>query len=972
MSTVVISFSTEIRHDGCQIHKLHLTRLAVACSLRVPLALSLCATAVAAPAPQASPAVESSFAALIADGERLEYERQFVAAGDRFRQAWRLAIKGGNLSEQAWGLARECRATWGADLPERATRICQQALSVAQAAGSQRAEAEALKVLGTLDIDRGDYVSSEPRLRRAASLAAAAGETETVMAALNNLAVAAREQGRIDAALTNSGAALKVLNAFPGASVRMRFAVPFNLAKGLEASGDDESARYWLDHAAKSAQETGFAGGLHHVLMESASLLLRAGDVDGASAYYERAIAWNEQAPDSEVDVALARRGLASTLETRGRMEEALLGYRGAFSVFQRRGVQSLSPETLLAIARCLGALRRFDEADRTLDQAHAMAQQMGHRVALEVAKLERAAVREGRGLKDAEEAFERSGKRLTAMGLPSYAARAYAGAARVAERAGDVSRAEAWLLLALAEIEQVQTDLPAELRWRFLETSHETYASLYRLRMRRVSVGAESSDAAAALAFEVVERERSRDLADAAHVSRTTARKESETSDPERRLARIQMELLAEIPETKRNTLLRERADAERDLLFRSGGSLQRRWSGLSGGSGDHRSMLGPEEALLAYTLDEPAAVFLVTRSELRVVRFPANPSLRDQVALFSDLFAQGAWSQAGAAGTAVSGTLLAPVLQALPAGTRKLLIASTGDLAELPFSALPHPSRGSPMLDHFELSYIPSLQFIAVLRGARPPVGEGALVLSDPLSGQPGSSTMRGPVLGPLPYALREGREVAAFFPIHQLLEGPRATPRVVVTEGRRYSALHFASHAVTDRRTPMNSALVLSPEDGSRTGWMTAREIYSLSLDSALVTLSACRSSTGPMTRAASVPSLARAFLYAGSRAVVAGLWDADDEATQDLMRLFYDELSQGRTVGAALSMAQREMSQSHNAAHWAGFVVVGDPEVRVQGMARRTSGRTLWAGMGLGTIAVIWIVATIFRRRRGRDV
>jgi CHAT domain-containing protein/tetratricopeptide (TPR) repeat protein len=934
-------------------------------------AFLLCgATLAAAPSPQGKPPDGASFAALIADGERLEYERQFVAASDRFRQAWGLALKGGNLSEQAWGLARECRARWGADLPERATPVCQQALSVAQAAGSQRAEAEALKVLGTLDIGRGDYVTGEPRLRRAASLAATAGETETVMAALNNLAIAALEQGRIDSALENSGEALKVLKASPGASVRMRFAVPFNLAKGLEASGDDESARLWLDHAAKSARETGFAGGLHHVLMESASLLLRAGDVDGASAYYERAIAWNEQAPDSEVDVALARRGLASTLETRGRMEEALLRYRDAFSVFQRRGMQSLSPETLLAIARCLGALRRFDEADRTLDQAHAMAQQMGLRVALEVAKLERAAVREGRRLKDAEGAFERSGKKLAAMGLPSYAARAYAGAARVAEREGDVSRAEAWLLLALSQIEQVQTNLPAELRWRFLETAHETYASLYRLRMRRVGVGAQAPDEAAALAFEVIERERSRDLADAAHVARTTLPGGSETGDPERRLGRIQMELLAEISETKRQTLLRERADAERDLIFRSGGSLQRRWSGVGGGSADHRSTLGPDEALLAYTLDEPAAVFLVTRSEVRVVRLPANPSLRDQVALFSDLFAQGAWSQAGVSGNAVSRALLAPVVRALPGATRRLLIASTGDLAELPFSALPHPVSGSPMLDHFELSYIPSLQFIAVLRGARPPLGEGALVLSDPLSGQPGKSTMRGPVLGPLPYALREGREVAAFFPVHQLFEGPRATPRVVATEGRRHSALHFASHAVTDRQAPMNSALVLSPEDGSRTGWMTAREIYSLSLDSALVTLSACRSSTGPLTRAASVPSLARAFLYAGSRAVVAGLWDADDQATQDLMRLFYDALSQGQTVGTALSTAQREMSQSHNAAHWAGFVVVGDPEARVRGIARPSSGRMLWGGVGIGALAAAWVVAKIVHRRRGR--
>ena len=71
----------------------------------------------------------------------------------------------------------------------------------------------------------------------------------------------------------------------------------------------------------------------------------------------------------------------------------------------------------------------------------------------------------------------------------------------------------------------------------------------------------------------------------------------------------------------------------------------------------------------------------------------------------------------------------------------------------------------------------------------------------------------------------------------------------PRAVFERGSSYSALHFAAHAVTDRQAPMNSALVLSPESSSRTGWMTAREIYALKLDAALVTLSSCRSSAGP---------------------------------------------------------------------------------------------------------------------------
>ena len=50
-----------------------------------------------------------------------------------------------------------------------------------------------------------------------------------------------------------------------------------------------------------------------------------------------------------------------------------------------------------------------------------------------------------------------------------------------------------------------------------------------------------------------------------------------------------------------------------------------------------------------------------------------------------------------------------------------------------------------------------------------------------------------------------------------------------------------------------------------------------------------------------------NLARAFLTAGARSVVASLWDVDDRSTATLMESFYEHLKAGLTVKEALQQA-----------------------------------------------------------------
>ena len=75
-----------------------------------------------------------------------------------------------------------------------------------------------------------------------------------------------------------------------------------------------------------------------------------------------------------------------------------------------------------------------------------------------------------------------------------------------------------------------------------------------------------------------------------------------------------------------------------------------------------------------------------------------------------------------------------------------------------------------------------------------------------------------------------------------------------------------------------------------------------------------------------------NLARTFLIAGAKSVVASLWDADDRSTATLMAHFYEQIGNGKSVAEALRNAQLAMLTEFGSDmppyFWAGFTVIGD--------------------------------------------
>jgi CHAT domain-containing protein len=119
------------------------------------------------------------------------------------------------------------------------------------------------------------------------------------------------------------------------------------------------------------------------------------------------------------------------------------------------------------------------------------------------------------------------------------------------------------------------------------------------------------------------------------------------------------------------------------------------------------------------------------------------------------------------------------------------------------------------------------------------------------------------------------------------------------------------------------------VLLVPGGGEDGRLEVREVFGLDLHAKLVVLSACETGLGKLSRGDEVVGLQRAFLYAGTPAVVTTLWKVDDKATYDLIRAFYAKLESAGPV-EALRQAQLEtMTTYPHPYQWAAFNLTGAP-------------------------------------------
>jgi CHAT domain-containing protein len=151
------------------------------------------------------------------------------------------------------------------------------------------------------------------------------------------------------------------------------------------------------------------------------------------------------------------------------------------------------------------------------------------------------------------------------------------------------------------------------------------------------------------------------------------------------------------------------------------------------------------------------------------------------------------------------------------------------------------------------------------------------------------------------------------------------------------RDFRVLHFAAHGVGNEAEPDRAALVLTAGSTAEDGLWQSREIRQSRLNADLVVLSACETGTGRLEGQEGIMNLARAFLIAGAKSVVASLWAVEDRSSATLMGFFYKHLAAGLQVREALRQAQLDFINDYGEKaqpfYWAGFEVIGDGTRRI---------------------------------------
>ncbi len=143
-----------------------------------------------------------------------------------------------------------------------------------------------------------------------------------------------------------------------------------------------------------------------------------------------------------------------------------------------------------------------------------------------------------------------------------------------------------------------------------------------------------------------------------------------------------------------------------------------------------------------------------------------------------------------------------------------------------------------------------------------------------------------------------------------------------------------LHLATHGQANDRSGDYCFLAFEErKDSLENELLYARDIYNLSLNADLVTLSACETGIGELQNGEGIISLARAFAYAGAKSIVTSLWSVSDAKTKDLMVDFYKNLRRGGLKDEALRQAKldylkRNKGQAAHPFFWAGFIGIGD--------------------------------------------
>ena len=250
------------------------------------------------------------------------------------------------------------------------------------------------------------------------------------------------------------------------------------------------------------------------------------------------------------------------------------------------------------------------------------------------------------------------------------------------------------------------------------------------------------------------------------------------------------------------------------------------------------------------------------------------------------------------------------------------EIIVVPTGILAQYPWASLSQSIK---------IRTFPSLTTLKLITDSPDNYHckSGALLVGDPCMKK---ITNRGghPIFPQLKYAKKEVEMIGEILNCHPLT-GEAATKEAVLQRMGSVALIHFAAHGSKEA-----GEIAFAPNPGWQSKiheedyLLRISDVQAIKLRARLVVLSCCHSAQGEVN-SEGIVGMARAFLFAGARSVLATLWPIDDEATLIFMRSFYHHLRGGESSSYALQKAIKCLRDSHDYSspkYWAPFVLIGD--------------------------------------------
>jgi CHAT domain-containing protein/tetratricopeptide (TPR) repeat protein len=364
--------------------------------------------------------------------------------------------------------------------------------------------------------------------------------------------------------------------------------------------------------------------------------------------------------------------------------------------------------------------------------------------------------------------------------------------------------------------------------------------------------------------------------------------------------------------------------------------------------------SVIGRKANYLSYVVSDSSVYIGVINSRFqKFIVIPIDSLFFNNVKKFRRLLsspdfsaARGDFNDYHSVGYSLFKILIEPVREYFISD--RLIISPDNLLSYLPFETIPVTIKEEEkisykdvdfLMDNYDISYTYSATFHAENSKRNYRSSSNTIAFAPDYSQSVNIQNIfqlrqqEGNILEEIPFAREEARYVSDLLS-GTLVDGSNAKESFFKQVAGNYDIIHLAMHTVLDDDKPMKSTLIFSPDSSAGNDrFLETYEIYGIPLKARMVVLSSCNTGSGKLYSGEGILSLARGFIYSGSESVIMSMWEIEDRAGTEIVKLYYDYLKKGYTKSMALRKARSSFLKNADQlrAHpyfWSTLVVYGD--------------------------------------------